>query len=112
MRGRRRYRDMITAAGRCGRRSCGWVWLKSGRAVKVPGCHQHSEVVVFDDDGDDGPGMGSSDSQSLRGDHHDTIFGTRRFTPRGPAGGGEGSADFAGRGTPYQSNLIQRERVL
>ena len=32
-------------------------------------------MVIFDHDGDYGPGMCSSDSPSLPSDHHDTILG-------------------------------------
>lgn len=58
---------------------------------------EYAEVVVFDHDGDDGPGVCSSDSQSLAGDYHDAVFGNSPLHTLGTAGGGEGSAVAADR---------------
>lgn len=67
---------------------------------------KYAEVVIFDHDGDDGPGMCSSDSQSLSGDHYDTVFGDSPLHTLGSGWRRWGQCRRRRPGASYQTNVL------
>jgi hypothetical protein len=72
---------------------------------------KHSEVVIFDHDGDDGPGMRTANAQSLPGNHHNSIFGYPPLHTLRPSRRRCRKCRHCRTGTSYQTNLIDREWI-
>lgn len=73
---------------------------------------KHSEVVIFDHDGDDGPGMCTADAQSLPGNHDNAIFGYPPLHTLRPSRWRCRKCRRRRTGSFYQTHLVDRDGLF